>query len=456
MNAVVRFEIDEIPLGIRRPDSLDYIGRYVGAAAAEPLLRFDDSKKMLIPGVLADHAPEHDGLRHRFRVAARRWSDGQAVNAQQIIEHLQKAAAHHPYWAHHLRWLKRAESRGDILVIETFRHVRHLPALLSAQELGPAAGDAWSRNARSLGPYVFAGMDAGQTRLQFVPNAFFPEAEARPLVHFVLRRDVEGVPDRFRGRAVDVTCSTMFPLSSLEEWSGCSEFHSAPSPIWMQLEFGAAMHPALLERDTRALLSAALDRDTLAAALYGGVAPRRSVLSTTRQCCPRSETERQLARPSSQHWPTTIRLAFHDYYPNRDVAQFVRRSWIEAFDIEVKLVPVPFEVPAVEAADVRLTLRYLSFPDPVAEVEAPMSMLARVGTPEERNRAISAATALQFGWQDRADVRLFELVSVLDEAVAVIPLLDLRHHWLINPRVTDFTFPYLGNFDYGPLRLQAN
>lgn len=457
MERIVRLEIDEMPLGLHHPGALDYIGRYVGAAALEPLLRFDDLRKAALPGVLVDGTSTKGGLRHRFRVGPHfRWSDGRALGAGDIAERLRQAQAKHPYWAHHLQWMDVIEGRGDTLAIDTRRPVRHLPALLCADELGPGWGHLWDSCAPSLGPYVLEHVDFYQSWLRFAPNPCSPGASERPHLEFVLRRDVSGVPDRFLRGAVDVTCSTMFPLSSLAEWSGRSEFHSGPAPIWMQVEFGAALDPALLRRDVRAQLSAALDRNALSAALCGGATSRQSVLATTRppgaRLRPRTASQRTVR--SLQDGQSPVRLAFYDYYPNRIVAEFLQRCWAETLDLVVALESVPFGSPAGSGADMRLELRYPSFPDPIAELEAAMVMLARVGSPDKRIQVAKLAADYFYGAAGGANECLAALVDLLDEEVPVIPLVNLRHHWLMNSRIVGFDLPHLANFDYKNLRFR--
>jgi hypothetical protein len=221
----------------------------------------------------------------------------------------------------------------------------------------------------------------------------------------------------------------------------------------MQVEFGAKSHPAFLRRDIRFALSIAVEREALSNLLNGGAAPRRSTLGMTRRFGSRHAVGIAAERCEGL---SAIRLAYCDYYPNLRVAEFLRDTWAEALDLSIELVRVPFGAISAAEADLRLELRYLTFPDPIAELESAMAMLARVGSPEERKRAKDLAVQLHYGPENSADSCLAELVHLLDDSVAVIPLLDLSHHCLISSRVSGFNLPHLGNLDYRSLRLETD
>jgi len=452
----VRLEIDEMPLGIWNANALDYIGRYVSAAAVEPLLRFDDSSRQVVSGLLTETCIERGGLCYRFRVNPHRaWSNGAALDAVQIADNLCETRARRPYWAHHLRTVHTIEGRGDILTVELKRSLRHLAALLTAQALAPACGETWSPDSPVLGPYVLEGIDLHGAQIRFVANPFFPDAKERTPLHFQVQRDVEGVPERFCRHLVDVTCSTMFPLTRLGEWSGRSEYRSGPAPIWMQLEFTPNAHPILMRRDVREQLSAAIDRNALSAALCGAALPRWSVLATTARVEPGLQPPTLCAGTSDRlsDGLLELRLAFCDYYPNYQVAKFVADSWAQSLDLKVSLVSVPFGTTSAANADISLVLRLPAFPDPIGELEAALVMLGCVGSPDEIKRARTIVIALQHQSRAPSESDLRDLVHILDRSVAVIPLLDLRHHWLTSARVTNFDLPCLGSFDYSLLRL---
>jgi ABC-type transport system substrate-binding protein len=449
-------EIDEMPLGISNANALDYMGRYVSAAAVEPLLRFDDKSGRVVPGLLTEPCIERDGLRHRFRVESNRaWSNGEALDAVQIAASLRQTRAQRPYWAHHLRSVHTIEGRGDMLTVELRKPLRHLAALFTSQALAPTCGETWRPNSPVLGPYVLEGVDLPGAGIRYVANPFFPGAKERAPLHFQVQKDVESVPERFCRHLIDVTCSTMFPLTTLGQWSGRSEYRSGPAPVWMQLEFTSNAHPILMKRDVREQLSAAIDRNALSAALCGGVLPRWSVLATTARLEPGLQPPTPYAGTSDRisDAPSELRLAFCDYYPNYQVAKFVADSWAQYLDLKVSLVSVPFGTTSPANADISLVLRLPVFPDPISELEAALVMLGCVGSPDEFRRARTIVIALQHQAGAPSDSDLRDLVHILDRSVPVIPLLDLRHHWLTSARVSNFDLPCLGSFDYSLLRL---
>lgn len=456
MKDLIRLEIDDMPLGIRNVDALDYLGRYVCAAAVEPLLGFNDGSGRVVPGLLSEASLERDGLRYRFRVEPYRvWSNGVGLDAVQIADHLCEVRTRHPYWAHHLRAVQAIEGRGNLLTFELQKPLRHLPALLTAPELAPGCGERWHPDSPALGPYVLEDVDVRSAAVRFAPNRFYPGATERASLHFQAHRDVDGVPERFCRRMVDITCSTMFPLAALAEWCGRPEYRSGPAPVWMQLEFSSNAHPSLKRKDVREQLSASIDRNALATALYGGLLPRWSVLATT------CRLERGLQTPTPcastfghlSNRPSTLRLGFCDYYPNHQVAKFVADSWAQFLDLKVDLVSVPFGGALSASADISLVLRYPTFPDPIAELEPALVMQGGVGSLDEIRRARTIVLALQHQSGPLDDSALRDLVHILDRTVAVIPLLDLRHHWLTSARVANFDLPCLGSFDYSHLRL---
>lgn len=458
MERAVRVEIDEMPLAMHQRGILDYMGRVVGAAGIEPLLRFDDRNSQACSNVIEAKESEVGALHHKFRVADRfRWSDGRWLTADDVARRLIRVKEEHPYWAHHLRWIDKIETCGDILTIDLRRPVNYLEKLLCADELAPVSNEPWQPGSEGIGPYVLKRIDTKRNLLRFSPNPFSSGSSLRPDLEFALQQDLGRVTRGFLTREVDVTCSTMFPCSSIAEWSGTAAFRSAPSPIWMQIEFGPNIDPLLMRGDVRTALSAALDRNELSLLLSRGLKPRQSVLATTeaKRIQPVAGAANETANKRIGESRSPLRLAFSDYYPNREVAEAVQKSWADKLGFHIALVVSPFEAPTGIAADMRLQLRYPSFPDPVAELEAAMIMLARLGSEDEKRRAATLATELRHGTSGESEDCLAELVDLLDRASVVIPLLQLHHHWLQRPNVSGFSYPYLANFDYRQLSLDG-
>jgi hypothetical protein len=50
---------------------------------------------------------------------------------------------------------------------------------------------------------------------------------------------------------------------------------------------------------------------------------------------------------------------------------------------------------------------------------------------------------------------LSELRERLDDLQLTIPLLNIQHNWMMNPRVLGFSFPNLGNADFSKLRMMV-
>lgn len=447
----VRFEIDELPLALKHHGSRDYIGQYIGAAASPPLLRRKKSGEIAQSLVIPEFEIGPEARNHfKFRIDTTKcWSDGRRLTGADLVSGLRDARRRDPYWAHHLRMIANLSCSEDSVTIDTKRPLRHLPNMLCASELSPSWSDIWDCGVPSLGPYFFVGTKDA-TNLHFLPNPAWPEARERPALSFLLNRRVESVPKRFQDGEIDVTCSTMFPLDLIDTWRSRGVFHNKPAPIWMQLEFGASLNPILLRREIRQALSAAIDRQACAKSLFDGITPRQGLFETGSV---EEKAYSQLA--NGKQLPQKLRMSYYDYYPNWEVATFICSSWKSTFDVDVDLIPVSFASPLSEDCDLRLELRYPIFSSPVAEIESAIAMLTRVGSNQDIRRAIFLFDLLQHGTAHDYVEAVQCLIQLLADTVPVIPLFNLKHHWLMNARVANFTLPFLENHDFEALRLST-
>jgi MarR-like DNA-binding transcriptional regulator SgrR of sgrS sRNA len=453
---LIRFEIDEMPLGFREPHALDYIGRLVGSAMRTPCLRFDDENNLIIPSVLSEMSEENGGLLVHFRLTdGKYWSDGELLSGNDLVYSF-NVARRNPYWAHYLRYVSQIDVRGDIITFALKRRMRHLPALLCADELSPSRGNLWQSGMTSLGPYVLECFDLQQSSISLKGNPFSISLFKRPRLDFVHRSDVDGVIDRFMKNETDVTCSTMFPLKDFSYYENSSDFHCHPSSVWMQLEISSKAQSDLLNREVRKQLSTAIDREALANSIGGGISPRMHSIFATN---PTTATSNSIMHPDPQmQLPGSISrltLAYYDYYPNRQVAEFLQYAWENAFGIEVMLIIVPFNTTESCRTDLRLELRFPIFPDCIAEMESQLAVLSHLSSHEDTKQISSLVQMLDNTHSTSCCDILSELRERLDDLQLTIPLLNIQHNWMMNPRVLGFSFPNLGNADFSKLRMMV-
>lgn len=404
----VVIETDVAPASLNPLRCADYVERCVVSALYSPVL------------TLSSASGRSD--RFEFAVAASRFSDGLAVNGSHVIQTLIDSASS-PLWARHIRYLDMAEVDGDSITLTMGRPANFFPAMLGMVDFAPSHPSAQLGN----GPYLLGERcDADDGYYHLTPNPHVPGASERPELVFVVATDVEGAPDRFRRGEVDITCSTAFPLDRLDQWQGSAALHTAPSGIHMQLEPNDAGR--LAEPYARRALIECLDLKEVSASFSGGL---------------RAAARGQIAvyPMRATALPSAIRIAYHDFYPNRQVLERLAGQWKQRLGISTELVERDYSDLSRDGVDASFVLRYSAFDHPYALFDQCATLMRDPAF----DHLLQRFAADEPGSQAETELHLGTTLPVLR-------LFEVLGHWLANPRVTGFSWPSDSAFDFTRLR----
>ena len=98
------------------------------------------------------------------------------------------------------------------------------------------------------------------------------------------------------------------------------------------------------------VLAKAVDRAGIANALHGGLIPAdyygSDYLPATSPVPRFDPAEAKRLRDQAPLLRRPLRMRFHDYYPNQQVAAMIGNQWLRLLGIETRLLPVTFAVAA--------------------------------------------------------------------------------------------------------------
>ena len=435
--------IDERPLSLSMPTALDYVGRLMCGALAEPLLRVTDAGKLEPAAaeswrVLEGHRVYEFSLR-RGRV----WSDGTPLEPMHFALGLKRARSN-PYWAHQLRAIRAVQMTpaGDLRIALT-QPTAHFPFLLATPDLAPAPAAGQSVGV-SNGTHILT--EVSDASYLFSPNPHYPGADARPALRFEVMRDPRTALAAFDDGELHATCNTAFPFDELAVRRDRPEFREQPSCIWMQLEPGSASHPALAARELRTALFNAIDQERIAGELYGGLSPARYLgpssfarervdgLPAFSPSRARQLAQSRLDRP--------LVLGYHDYYPNREVVLAVARQWKSELGIPVTLAKFPFAEPTVPACDWMLMLRFPTYQHELAALET--VYYSRLTDSCLRDAIEDAGV----GDDARAEARRLDALRRVANELPVLPLFHLHSYYCVKDGLAGFRYPTDSAFDF--------
>jgi hypothetical protein len=410
-NRVV-FELDTAPATVDPLVAGDYVERCMSSALHCPVLR------------LSSASAARDEF--TFVVAEdRRFSDGSRVLVDDVLRTLVRSASS-PLWARCIRYLERAEVAGDRLRLTMRQPAAFFPDMLQAMDFAPTHPDGVLGN----GPYrLIDEFNADERCHRLTPNPFFPGASIRPDVVFIVQEDVDGTPDRFLRGEVDITCNTAFPLGRLADWQDNPALRTASTGIYMQLEPNPT-GGALADPHMRQTLRDCLDLAEIAARFDGGFRP-----TTYRRPRDRKSQSRNRFRQR-------VRIAYHDFPPNREVLEEVRGQWRVRLGVDTELVERDYADRSRAGVDASFVLGYAAFTHPYAEFDQCAGPLRD----PEFDRLLQAFAA-------EAPGSRHALEHHIDTAVPVIRLFEVIGHWLASPRVEGFDWPTDSMFDFTGLRL---
>jgi hypothetical protein len=406
---VVALEIDDEPLSLRTPSQGDYLSRFIASA----------SRGRVLDLVRIDRR----GLRHTYRIRPdSRFSDGNPVQTRHVLRAI-RAALHEAVWQRYLACLVEVRGSGDEVVLTLSEPAGYLPALLATVDFAPIPSESGVGN----GPYLPPVPVDGGYLLRPAPSAAADRTVAD--LYLSVQRDVDGVVERFESGKVDVTCSTAFPLHRLPDMQGDPSYRTAPTGITARLEPVPGSDLEMTAEHRRAI-AAAVDRQQISEVLYRGVRPAEPWLLTPPAHRP------LFSRP--------LVIGYHEYYPNRQIAELVGRQLERTLGLATELLPLDYASGSAAGADLLLVLRYPAFCHPYAVFE-PCNLFVS----DPQLDAALTELRLHVDWSEqtirRALIRLAEVCPV-------IPVVHVDGHWLARPGLAGISRSMRGGSFAGPIR----
>lgn len=428
--AVVRrlvHHLDAAPISLDPARSLDYGAQLILAAVLEPLFVQVGPGRFEL-GAAAAWQRSADGLTHRFELRHDgRWCDGRPVVADEFVTAFGRLfdPARATSAAAILSPLAEVEAVAPDVLRLVLRHpVDDLPTRLAAPAAAPVPVDAASgewQPGPCNGPLCIE--EIGETCIELRANPFArPGLRATVGLSIRIDRELREPLDAFERGDVDITCSTWFPFDELDRFAGRSELRTAASPIRFLVCANEDNLSAWADRGFRASLSACVDREGVAAALAGGVAPWPGFGLTSSPGAP-PRLERMSPPPKSS-------LLVPDFYPNLTVAEAVTRAWRDAglLDADVEAVDFPDFAARWGSADYDLCLALVAPPYPSEDALAPA--LAALAPGAVRTRALALAATAEAAIGDARRAAQAALEAYYASAAPFIPLLTGRSIWL--------------------------
>lgn len=405
----VALEIDDEPLSLRTPLQGDYLSRFIASA----------SRTRVLDPVRIDR----NGLRQTYRIRPdSRFSDGNPVQTRHVLSAI-RAALHEAVWQRYLACLVEVRGAGDEVVLTLSEPAGYLPALLSTVDFAPIPSESGVGN----GPYLPPVPVEGGYLLRPAPAAAADRTVAE--IHLSVQKDVDGVVERFESGAIDVTCSTAFPFYRLPEIQGDPAYRTAPTGITARLEPVPGSDLEMTAEHRRAIATA-IDRHQISEVLFRGVRPAEPWLLTPTANRP------NFSRP--------LVIGYHEYYPNRQIAELVARQLERNLGMASELLPLDYASGSADGADLLLVLRYPAFNHPYAVFE-PCNLF----TADPLLDMALADLRAHVDWSEqtirRALVRLAEICPV-------IPVVHVDGHWLARPGLAGISRSMRGASFTGPIR----
>lgn len=405
----VAIEIDDEPLSLHTPSKGDYLSRFIASASRRP--------------VLEPVRVDRKGLRHTYRIRPdSRFSDGNPVQTRHVLAAI-RAALHEPVWQRYLACLIEVRGSGDEVVLTLSEPAGYLPSLLATVDFAPIPAESGVGN----GPYLPPVPLDGGYLLRPAPASAADRTVAE--LFLTVQRDVESVVERFESGVVDVTCNTAFPLNRLADVQNDPAYRSAPTGITARLEPvpGTGLQ---LSAEHRRALAAAIDRQQITEVLYRGVRP----------------AEPWLLRPPANPpaFPRQLVIGYHEYYPNRQIAELVGRQLERNLGLATELLPLDYASGTAAGADLLLVLRYPAFNHPYAVFEPCNLFLA-----DPKLDAALTELRARVDWSEQT---IRQALIRLAEVCPVIPVVHIDGHWLARPGLAGISRSMRGGSFTGPIR----
>lgn len=375
-DGTVVYHVDVDPLEMDPARCEDYIGHILIQAMYEPLLVRNPTTSRFGPGAAARYSVSADRLTYRFVLRDRCWSDGSPVTAFDFVFSFQRLAdprVQSPVGPL-LEIIRNGEQvlAGDLppeelgvtalsanlLEITLENEVNYLEALLSAPNFSPvpescfrSRHDPWQCRVTN-GPFVLSQYRPGEeVRLERNPHSGLDGGVSS--LRFWIQKDLHAPLHAYMEGGVHLTCNTYFPFERLQEMRHRQDLVVQPSGVLFLLQLNQEVCPALADVRVRQALSYAVDRQTIARELQGGVLPwNHFVAAGVAGSLFQSAGETQEAFQPERGWqlwrdvwngePRDLRILFADFYPNREILCSLKRMWEKTLGITVELEAAAF------------------------------------------------------------------------------------------------------------------
>jgi MarR-like DNA-binding transcriptional regulator SgrR of sgrS sRNA len=329
--------IDSLPLSDSLFRSYDYSGLQVHLLTNTPLADF-----------LKGAHREEQGAKTSLLIPIQpscRWADGEKLEARHYAAGLLKASQENPFVGKFLlRHLTSVQVSLEGLVLQFRQTSQRLTEVLSIPSI--AAFRESSLQHDSCGKWMLKAISANS--LEYLANPYQKSPGERLTLHLV--KDPEANLRLFWAKKLDVTADTAFPFAQVSDEEVRKHLLQRGVGLQCHLSFAEKLaEPA--QAELRRNISA--------------IASNLSFKAITHGVCPTPGLFDRLEEPqSSFRFPrgTLVKLAYDDFYPNKDVAMSIA-SALRKKGLEVEVLEDNYYKPQV-ACDIRLGILRAIAPSP--------------------------------------------------------------------------------------------
>lgn len=374
MRSSIRMALDSMPLSRNHATCSDHSGLQVFALTTLPLVHSEgaeiDPARLL---AAREYAVTPDARRHRFVLRSDlKWSNGERLSAAQFAQRLRHVLHHSPmsfakFW---LRNVEQVSDDGETLTIHCKQPRPRLAQWLSMSLFSPSPpprGDAQA----ACGRYVIREWSKSSIALE--PNPGWPDHDAsdpRP-VSFVRVKKPQANVHMFEQMQLDVTADTAFPYELVpKSLDRKPDFFVTRPGVFAAITFegplqgpnAISVRKSILEhvngvecsrRLGGVLLPCRSFERSIIRPLLPVAHPRTAELDA-RAACENISVTTSITPDRVSEGRRALRLAYDDYYPNREICRIVQQQLATA-GISTTLVEDCYESPSQEA-ELRLKL----------------------------------------------------------------------------------------------------
>ena len=137
-------------------------------------------------------------------------------------------------------------------------------------------------------------------------------------------------------------------------------------------------------------------------------------------------------------------IGYHEYYPNRKIAETIGRQLERTLGLATELLPLDYASGTAAGADLLLALRYPAFNHPYAVFE-PCNLFVK-------DPQLDAALAELRAYADWSEQTIRRALVRLAEVCPVIPVVHIDGHWLARPGLAGISTAMRAGSFIGPIR----